>query len=137
MLRKLFFIALLFGLCLLFYKSALIKARSYVDQNEKETWAPQVQYYIGNVYFFVRNYADAEYVYKLTKKKYPKSLYASRSQYMIAQIYENLEDYRRAKQEYEKFAKEYPHDVLIKKAKNKVEFFSRLYGGGTAPYGEQ
>lgn len=120
MLRKLFFLAVILFLCVAFYRQLLNKAQAYVDQHSQKESAPQLQYYIGDVYFFARDYAAAEKAYELVKKNYPKSFYASRAQYSIARIYEDQDNYVRAKTEYENFVKNYPQDGFVSKAQNKL-----------------
>lgn len=124
MLRKLFYLAVIMGLCASFYRQILTRTQEYVDQHAQEPWAPKVQLYIGNVYSFARDYDTAEKTYLLLKKKFPKSLYASQGQFGIARIYEAKEDYPRAKAEYEKFVKDYPEDGFVKKAKEKLKILS-------------
>lgn len=121
MIRKLFFVAILLGVVMMFYRSILARTQVYVDQNPQAEWAPKWQYYIGDVYFFVSDYNDAEKAYLQVKKKFPKSMYASRAQFSIGRIYEQLENYQRAKAEYEKFMKDYPTDGFARKAKDKLD----------------
>jgi TolA-binding protein len=92
-----------------------------VDSHSQVSWAPQAQYYIGDVYFMSRDFVAAEKAYALVKKNYPKSYYAARAQYSIARIYEEQANYLRAKTEYETFVKDYPEDGFVRKAKNKLD----------------
>lgn len=124
MLRKMFYLAVIMGVCFSFYRQILIQAQEYVDQHAQELWAPKIQLYIGKVYSFARDYEQAEKTFQLLKKKFPKSSYAAKAQYMIASIYETKEDYLRAKAEYEKFIKDYPADEYAKKADDKLRIYS-------------
>ena len=119
--RKLFYVAIILAVCVMYYRSILVKAQNYVDQNPQAEWAPKWQYYIGDVYFFASDYADAEKAYLQVKKKFPKSFYASRAQFSIGRIYEEQENYQRAKAEYEKFVKDYPFDSFARRAKDKLD----------------
>ncbi len=124
MLRKMFYLAVIIGVCFSFYRQILTQVQEYVDQHAQEPWAPKVQLYIGKVYSFARDYDTAEKTYLLLKKKFPKSPYASQGQFMIARIYETKEDYPRARAEFEKFVKDYPEDGLVKNAKEKLQILS-------------
>ncbi len=124
MFRKLFFLAIILICCIAFYRTGLEKAQVYVDSHSQLDWAPQAQYYIGDVYFMSHDYAAAERSYGLVKKNYPKSFYAARAQYSIARIYEEQDNYLRAKVEYEDFVKNYPKDGFIHKAKNKLDILN-------------
>ena len=124
MLRKLFFLAVIIVMCVAFYRQILEKAQMYVDKHSQSESAPQLQYYIGDVYFISRDFVSAEKAYRLVKKNYPNSFYASRAQYSIARIYEEQDNYIRAKAEYDDFVKNYPQDGFVRKAKNKLEILN-------------
>ncbi|MBI5555764.1 MAG: tetratricopeptide repeat protein [Elusimicrobia bacterium] len=124
MLRKMFYLAVIIGVCGAFYRQILTQIQEYVDQHAQEPWAPKVQLYIGKVYSFARDYDQAEKAFRLLKKKFPKSSYAAKAQWMIASIYETKEDYSLAKAEFEKFMKDYPADEYAKKADDKLRIYS-------------
>lgn len=126
MLRKMFYLAVIIGVCFSFYRQILTQAQEYVDQHAQEPWAAKMQLNIGKVYSFARDYDQAEKTFILLKKKFPKSSYAAKAQYMIASIYEKKEDYKRAKAEYEKFRKDYPADEYTRKVDDKLRILSNF-----------
>lgn len=126
MVKKLFILAILAAVSFVFYHEIFAMVQRYINQHEKEPWAPRYQYYLGNAYVFTRDYAEAEKSYLVVKKKYAQSRYAPRAQFMIARLYERREDYKRAKEEYERFMSEFPGHPLNVDVKYKLNVLSYL-----------
>lgn len=126
MIKKLFILSILAAVGFIFYHEIFAIFQRYIDQHEKEQWAPRYQFILGKAYVFTRDYTAAERCYLTVKKKYAQSHYAPQAQFMMARLYERQENYKRAKEEYEQFLREFPTHRLAVDVKYKLNVLSYM-----------
>ncbi len=84
MIRNLIIVAVLISLTLLGIRWLLVDHRliSYIDQRADSPAAPEITYYIGDLFYTFQDYASSEAYFRYLLKRFPDSAYTERAHVM-------------------------------------------------------
>jgi TolA-binding protein len=119
--KKIIILFIIFMLIVIYNDKIIEKVETYTDQHRDADWAPRVEYYIGNYYYYLTKYDKALEVYEWILYVYKKSDVADKAQYRIARCYESQGNNTKAIAAYKKFLATYPKSELVNKAKQTLE----------------
>ena len=119
--KKLVFLLIIFILMVIYHEKILDQVEEYTDKHREAGWAPKVEYYIGNFYYYTTKYDKAIEIYEWILYTYKKSDYADDAQYMQARCYEDQRDFAKAMAAYRKFLGTYPKSEWVNKAQTNLE----------------
>ncbi|MCK5533603.1 tetratricopeptide repeat protein [bacterium] len=108
--RKVLLIILIICLFFVWMKNFIESGKLlvYLDKHPHEVWTPRCLYFVGNTYFFVRNYENAIVYFKRIINKYPKIEKIIDVEYMLGRSYESTNRYKEAKEVYRGILEKYP-----------------------------
>lgn len=98
------------------------KLQKFIDDNSDKSWAPKVQYQLGQIYRTTSNYDKAEMCFSRILEKYTSSQITVDSMYNLGVIYEDTKRFPQAKEIYKKIIEEHPDYENIKKVETRYSF---------------
>ncbi len=98
------------------------KLQKYIDDNSDKSWAPKVQYRLGEIYQTASKHDKAELCFNRVLEKYATSQITVDAMYNLGVIYENTKKFPQAKEIYKKIIEEHPDYENIKKVETRLGF---------------
>jgi|SRR3989339_738604 len=98
------------------------KLQKFIDDNSDKSWAPKVQYRLGEIYQTSSKYDNAEFCYNRLLEKYTSSQITVDAMYNLGTIYEDTKRFPQAKEIYKKIIEEHPDYEKIKKVEMRYGF---------------
>ncbi|MFA5779285.1 MAG: tetratricopeptide repeat protein [Elusimicrobiota bacterium] len=98
------------------------KLQKFIDDNSDKSWAPKVQYQLGEIYQTASKYDTAELCYNRLLEKYTTSQITVDAMYNLGVIYEDTKRFGQAKETYKKIIDEHPDYENIKKVETRFNF---------------
>jgi len=122
---KKFVIFVLIVIAIFYWASDFVKTgklQKFIDDNSDKSWAPKVQYQLGEIYRTASKYDDAELCYNRVLEKYTSSQITVDSMYNLGTIYEDTKRFSQAKEIYKKIIDEHPDYENIKMVETRLGF---------------
>ncbi len=100
------------------------KLQKFIDDNSDKSWAPKVQYQLGEIYRTASKYDKAELCYNRVLEKHTSSQFTTDAMYNLGVIYEDTKRFGQAKETYKKIIDEHPNYENIKKVETRLDFIT-------------
>jgi len=122
---KKFVIFVIIVIAIFYWASDFVKTgklQKFIDAHSDKSWAPKVQYQLGEIYRTASKYDDAELCYNRVLEKYTSSQITVDSMYNLGTIYEDTKRFSQAKEIYKKIIDEHPDYENIKMVETRLGF---------------